>query len=327
MKRFGLVLCLLCSIVGLYAADKNIMMYGDSSRVGLPFAKDPCVISYHGNYFMYYSMPPANYKSGLRGWGIGIAQSSDLIHWKKVGELLPAVEYEANGICAPCVIERNDTMHIFYQVQTVTRTDAICHAYSVDGLHFIRDNSNPVFHPEPNQWTCGRAIDAEVFAYQDRYYMYFATRDPAFEHQLVGLAVTGKNSSFDRTSWTHLSTAGPVLAPTLPWETKCIEAPSAIVLDGKLYLFYAGGFNNDPQQIGIATGTDPLYMTRMSDTPFLKNGQPGEWNESESGHPDIFQDNDGQLYLFFQGNKTKGRDWLLSCKKLSYKNGKFKFIK
>ena len=48
------------------------------------------------------------------------------------------------------------------------------------------------------------------------------------------------------------------------------------------------------------------------------NGAPGEWNSSESGHPGLFEDDDGQLYLFYQGNKDRGRTWFLSWVKLGW---------
>ncbi|MCL4402085.1 MAG: glycoside hydrolase, partial [Acidobacteria bacterium] len=55
--------------------------------------------------------------------------------------------------------------------------------------------------------------------------------------------------------------------------------------------------------------------------PFLANGKPGEWNSSESGHPGIFVDDDGQTYLFYQGNHDGGKTWLLSFVRIGWKDG------
>ena len=33
----------------------RLMLYGDTTRLGRPFAKDPTVIRHNGKYFMYYS--------------------------------------------------------------------------------------------------------------------------------------------------------------------------------------------------------------------------------------------------------------------------------
>ena len=66
-----------------------------------------------------------------------------------------------------------------------------------------------------------------------------------------------------------------MLKPELPWETRCIEAPSLVSRDGMLYMFYAGGYNNEPQQVGCASSRDGVRFTRLSREPLLPNGPPG----------------------------------------------------
>lgn len=269
---------------------------------------------------MYYSMPANN----TGGWGIGIATSDNLIDWKKAGEIAPQQSYEQKGLCAPGAIIRNDTLHLFYQTYGNGKDDAICHAWSVDGLSFTRNNSNPVFHPT-GSWTVGRAIDAEVVRFRDQYFLYFATRDPSYKIQLQGVATTPLNSSFSKAEWKQ-AVDSSVLKPTLPWEINCIEAATCFVRGKYLYMFYAGGYNNEPQQVGVARSRDGIRWERMTDTPILPNGPKGSWNESESGHPDIFEDRDGKLYLFFQGNNDKGKTWFLSRKQVALRKGKFHII-
>ena len=320
MKNIYIVFaCILFSVVKGMAAEP-LMMYSDTSRVGRPFAKDPHVIAWRDGYLMYYSVPPFEPPCAVQGWGIGIARSSDLIHWEKVGEITPQVAYEEKGLCAPGAIVRNDTIHLFYQTYGNGMNDAICHAWSTDGLHFIRDNSNPVFRPT-GKWNCGRAIDAEVVRYGSRYYLYYATRDPEYRVQQLGVAVTGAESSFSRESWLHLSVDSAILAPVSAWEKQCIEAASVVERDGRLYMFYAGGYNNEPQQIGVAVSQDGVNWSRLYDEPFLPNGKPGEWNSSESGHPHIFKDTDGATYLFFQGNDKPGMEWWLSNRRVVWQDG------
>ena len=84
-------------------------------------------------------------------------------------------------------------------------------------------------------------------------------------------------------------------------------------------MFYAGAYNNEPQQIGVAFSHDGLAWERMSDQPFLANGKPGEWNSSESGHPAVFTDPlDGVTWLFFQGNADRGKSWYLSKRRVEW---------
>jgi len=293
-------------------AKQSYMLFGDTSRTGTPFSKDPHVISFGGRYLMYYSIQPYSDKNNpVKGWGIGIAESMDLIKWRKTGEIVPAADYEANGICAPCARVINGRVHLFYQTYGNGRNDAICHAWSSDGINFTRNITNPVFRPDGN-WNCGRAIDAEVIMFKGRYYLYYATRDPDFKIQMLGVATAPGDTDFSRISWKNLSTDNPILMPELPWEKDCIEGASVIEYKGKLYMFYAGAYNNAPQQIGVAVSSDGTSWKRLSESPFLPNGKPGEWNSSESGHPHIFKDSNNKTWLFYQGNNDNGRTWFIS---------------
>lgn len=306
----ALLLCLASS--GLLAGDS--MKWADSTRVGRPFAKDPCVIWFGQRYLMYVSLPPFDAKlapsNAPAGWSIGIAESSDLKSWKKIAELWPEQKCEQKGLCAPGAVVLDGKVHLFYQTYGNGPKDAICHAISDDGVKFIRDASNPVFHPT-GDWTVGRAIDAEAFPVGDQLLLYFATRDPQMQTQMVGVAGADLRSDFGRASWKQLCDA-PILKPELPWEKQCIEAPSICRRGDRLFMFYAGGYNNEPQQVGVAVSRDGLKWERLSTEPFLPNGKAGEWNSSESGHPGVFVDRDGQAWLFFQGNDDKGRTWYLS---------------
>jgi predicted GH43/DUF377 family glycosyl hydrolase len=321
MKHLFLFMILVAAATGAEPA----MKWGDSDRLGRPFAKDPSVIKFGGRYLMYYSTAPYDKKlaptNAPRGWAIGIAGSRDLVNWKKIAELLPEQECEKNGVCAPGARVLNDKVHLFYQTYGNGPKDAICHAVSGDGLHFQKDASNPVFRPT-GAWNNGRAIDAEVVPFGDRLLLYFATRDPTSKIQQLGVAAADLKSDFGRAAWRQICDA-PLLKPELPWETKCIEAPTVLRRGDTLYLFYAGGYNNDPQQIGCATSKDGVHFQRLFvEQPLLANGKPGEWNSSESGHPGIFEDEDGQLYLFYQGNPDRGRTWFLSQIKLGWDGDK-----
>lgn len=295
--------------------DKGVMMFGDTAGGKKPFAKDPSVKKFNGKYFLYYSVSPSR---GMQGWGIGIATSKDLVTWEKVGFLKPDQPVEAKGICAPGAVVIGDKIHLFYQTYGNGKKDAICHAWSTDGINFTKDPSNPVFSPS-GPWTCGRAIDAEAIPFGDRLLLFFASRDPAFKIQLIGAAAAPLNSDFSRSTWKQICDDA-ILKPTLPWERKCIEAPTVVVRDGKLFMFYAGGYNNEPQQISCAVSTDGLSWKRLFDQPLIANGAPGSWNQSESGHPGVFVDDNGQTYLFYQGNNDKGNTWYLSKEKIGWKN-------
>ena len=310
---FSLLIFLFASGYGQKRSKVQLpkMMFGDTSRIGVPFAKDPYVIRFQGKYLMYYSIPPYKDKSNpVQGWGVGIAESSDLNNWKKIGEITPDGEYEKKGLAAPCALVIDNQVNLFYQTYGNGTKDAICHAVSKDGIHFTRNESNPVFHPT-GAWNCGRAIDAEVFKFKDKYLLYFATRDADFKIQLQGVASAPSNTTFSRDQWTQL-TDSPIMKPEYPWEGACIEAAALVQQGDWLYMFYAGAYNNNPQQIGVAKSIDGIMWEKLSNKPFLANGNPGEWNYSESGHPHLFKDKDRRTYLFYQGNNNNGKTWFIS---------------
>ena len=305
-----LLLLLSANVMAQSSKQEPKMKFGDTSRLGRPFSKDPHVVNFKGKYLMYCSTPP---NDKFKGWGIGIAESNDLTNWKPIDHIAAEYDYEAKGLCAPGALVRNDTVHLFYQTYGNWEKDAICHAWSVDGVHFQKNATNPIFRPQ-GSWTVGRAIDAEVGLFKGKFYLYFATRDTTMTTQMQGVAVA-KGQSFDRDQWIQQGD-GPVLAPKYPWEGECVEGASVIARGDEMYMFYAGAYNNQPQQVGVAKSKDGVHWARLSNKPFLENGDPGSWNSSESGHPHIFKDNDGKTYLFFQGNNDNGHTWMISKKEV-----------
>ncbi|MBE9583480.1 family 43 glycosylhydrolase [Mucilaginibacter sp. JRF] len=317
MKQLILILFLATISLNVSAQSKPKMYFTDTSGNDIFIAKDPVVVKFKGRYLMYYSKQMfQNKNDGMQGWNIGIAESSDLYNWKKIAEIKPQAAYEQRGLCAPGAILRGGKVHLFYQTYGNGPKDALCHAWSADGVNFTRDETNPIFFPT-GDWTNGRAIDAEIYQYKDRYFLYFATRDKAGEIQKQGVAVAPSSTNFKKDDWQQASN-NSILEPELAWEGKCIEGASIIKRNNKLYMFYAGSYNNMPQQIGVAVSSDGVKWKRLSDKPFLANGRPGSWNSSESGHPCIYEDDNGDTYLFYQGNDDKGKTWYLSNLKIGW---------
>ncbi|HEU5013997.1 MAG TPA: hypothetical protein VFT66_15860 [Roseiflexaceae bacterium] len=295
------------------------MKYTDTAH-GRPFAKDPAVVFFQNAYFLYYSLTPFGDGRARDGLSMGIARSSDMEAWSKVGEIGPEQPCERNGLGAPGAVVLNGQIHLFYQTYGNGPKDAICHAISDDGMHFVRNPSNPIFSPH-GDWNNGRAIDADVLPVGDRLFLYFATRDPSGTIQKLGVASAGLDSGFGRSEWTQACTDS-ILEPELDWEQQCIEAPATCRVGERFFMFYGGAYNCSPQQIGCAVSDDGLHWQRLDQHPFLSNGQPGTWNASESGHPFIFFDDDGRSFLFYQGSPDGGHSWFLSKLQLDWKGGR-----
>ena len=122
----------------VYESEQPVL-YRDIERKGRPYAKDPSVVRYKGKYWMYFSLPPLE-RNGERtgGWNVGIAESDDLRNWRRAGEILPDGEYESKGLAAPCAKVIEGKVHLFYQTYGNGKNDAICHAWSEDGINFER---------------------------------------------------------------------------------------------------------------------------------------------------------------------------------------------
>ncbi len=276
------------------------------------FAKDPCVVEFGGETYLYHSI----FERGTKILGIGIAKMTGADTFVRVAEFVRTQPCEENGVGAPGAIVIDGVIHLFYQTYGNGPLDAICHATSVDGIHFEKDPTNPIFAPrepwaEMPAWSCGRAIDADVTILGDRIMLYFATRDKEFKRQIVGAATAPAASDFSRGSWTLHPDI--VLEPTLDWEKTCIEAPAAITVGERVCMFYAGAYNCAPQWIGCAVSADGLHFDRLyTEEPYMKNGPAGSWNESESGHPYIYRAEDGQVWLYYQGSPDMGKTWYLS---------------
>lgn len=300
------------------------MKWADTSRKfddkgnNIPWAKDPSVVKFNGKYLMYFTLLPDE-KAKKNGVSItvGIAESNDLTEWKLVGEILPMQDCVAKGLGAPCAKVWDGKVHLFYQSYGTGKNDAICYASSENGIDFKPHPENPIFRPS-GDYNCGRAIDADVFFFDGKIFLYAATRDPEMRIQKLVLATADPKSDLGPKSWSEPVNRS-ILEPELPWETNCIEAPTVCQRGDSLIMFYAGGYNNDPQQIGVAKSTDGIKWTRMWSVPFVPNGPKGNWNSSESGHPGVFVDDDGRTYLFYQGNPDRGRSWFLSQVEIGWK--------
>lgn len=274
MKTLLLTILSLLLSLSANAQQLPLMMYGDTSRVGVPYSKDPHVVKFKGRYLMYHSIPPMK-GDPASGWNIGIAESKDLVNWTKVGEITPApgADYEKKGLCAPGALVKDGKVHLFYQTYGNGEKDAICHAVSDDGIRFKRNPTNPIFHPA-GDWTCGRAIDAEVCEFKGRYFLYFATRDKNYDIQMQGVAVAPGNTNFNREDWVQ-ATDSSILYPVYPWEGKCIEGASIAKRGDKLYMFYAGAYNNAPNKSEWRK-----VKTALSGNAFRKNLSLGTANQA-----------------------------------------------
>ena len=231
-----------------------------------------------------------------------IAESRNLIDWKKAGEILPETDYEKNGLVNGRAILLDGQVHLFYNTHGNGPNDAVCHAIARDGLHFARDATDPIIRAQ-GAWNSGRAIDVDVLEHQGELLLYFATRDPSSKIQMLAVAASPRKSDFDRPNF-----LGKPIASSLA------------ARNGKIYLFYGGGYNNDPQQIGCAVSRMASTSPGCSGSHCLPTGT-GRMELFGIGPPSYFADDDGREYLFYQGNNDHGKTWFISFVLLRWDHG------
>lgn len=78
----------------------------------------------------------------------------------------------------------------------------------------------------------------------------------------------------------------------IPWAGRQLWAPDAAFSNGKYYLYFPLKDKQDVFRIGVATGTSPSG-------PF--KAEPNPIEGSYSIDPAVFQDTDGQFYMYFGG--------------------------
>ena len=305
------------------------MKYGDTSRSTTPFAKDPTVIRHGNEYLMYYSVtafdpsPDNSTPPKFDDWHTAIARSEDLVNWTRVSDL-DLRDTKGNkiyGAVAPCVRKLDGKIHIFYQMawEGTDGVSNIWHAMSEDGITFTNTCDRPIIVPVTD-WSIKRSIDAEYYRVGDKLILLFATRDKTATYQIMGMAEAPYGCDYGPDKWTLLSVDGPLMKPEYPWEMSCTEAPTVIRHKGIWYMFYAGAYNHEGQQIGLATSGDGYHFQRIApDGLLFTHGAEGTWNQGESGHPGVFQDDDGQVYLFFQGKASLNDTYYLSVCKVHFK--------
>ena len=289
-----------------------------NTRLG-SYAKDPAVVRFNGKYFLYYTV-----RYNEKMIGVGIATSNDLENWPDVTDIPREYDYAKHGIGAPAAIVLDGKLHLFYQTYGNWREDKICHATSTDGINFTKNPDNPIYHPT-SDWCSGRAIDADVCVFNGKLWLYIATRDHEMKIQKIGGAYADLNSDFSKSAWTQAS-RGALVAPEFEWERKCIEAPATIVNGGRMFMFYGGSYNCEPQQIGCAVSDDGKFFEKIFTEPFIPCGKEGDWNSSESGHPYAFRDDDGRAYLFYQGSSDMGKTWYLSKVEIAFDENNLPYI-
>lgn len=169
----------------------------------------PFVLYDKGIYKMWFASQGVF--NGIDKWRLGYAESVDNIIWhKKASPLLESLASEGVDLGRPYILKENGIYHLWYHSDK-----NIYHAYSYDGINFLRDKDNPVMKPGPQQFDNLRVTTPFVLHVDNKYYMFYTGMSTDGRWQ-IGLA-TSDDPGFvpdTPTPGPITVTASPSLSPT-----------------------------------------------------------------------------------------------------------------
>ena len=190
------------------------------------------------------------------------------------------------------ILREGETYHLWYTGYNEDRSPLrlLGHATSPDGLHWSRDQSNPIFK---GSWT------EDVFVLKnDGRYLMFAEGQNDVAHQLA---------SPDGLHWGDSGAIDIRHRDGAPIEPGPYGTPTVWFEKGIWSLFYERG----DQGVWLATSHDRVIWTNVSDTPVLAKG-PDAYDREAIALNQVVKRN-GVYYAFYHANAHRPwKDWT-SC--------------
>jgi len=210
--------------------------------------EDPRLVKIGGTYYLTYT--GYNKKDAQ----LCLAESKDLVHWKRLGVILPAYQGNWNRAwtkSGAIVREKIDGRYWMYWLGTAAdKTDQMGLSSSTDLLHWREETDTPVLPRRPGKFD-SRVVEPgppPIVTPRGIVLVYNGADDKLVYR--TGIAV------FDRRDPRKVlyRSEEPVLAPEREWE-KVGQVPNVIFVEGMArkgnqWLFYYGGAD---KYVGIAT--------------------------------------------------------------------------
>lgn len=205
----------------------------------------PTVLKKDGTYYMWYTG-----QANDRSW-IGFATSDDGVKWKRMSDkpvLSSEQAWEKGAAMCPHVLwdESQGVFRMWYSAGDQYEPNAIGYATSRDGVHWERNENNPIFRPDPAiAWEKDRVTACQVLQYEGWHIMfYIGFKD--IDHAQIGIA----RSKDGIGGWERLPD-NPIIRQGT-WDADACYKPYAI-LDGDTWMLWYNGRTGALEQIGLAT--------------------------------------------------------------------------
>jgi len=280
----------------------------DSVDTPIPFSVDDKF------YMLYIGFDGTGYQSGL-------ATSDNLLHWRKLGVVMPRdpnARYTATNIAVTSVLRRSNDIASRGELKKVNgRYLAVWHAYpgigyeigpAVIGLAWSEDLhhwqvGDPILFPQDGaSWERGGLYKGHIMEVDGIYYLFYSAKNatdwPWFEQ-------TGVATSKDLKTWARYA-GNPIIANGTKGALDEIFSSDPFVLRhrDKWILYYYSLSADWKARDLLAIGSDPYHFEKVPEI-MIDVGAPGSVDEIFAHKPYIISWK-GNLYHFY--NAVSRRD-------------------
>jgi hypothetical protein len=268
---------------------------------------DPDVVDVSGTYYAY--------GTNSAGGNIQIFRSTDLSHWKTVGDALPkAASWASTGYTwAPGVLRHRRRYLLYYATDdrlSLGSKECISVATARrPGGPFVDSSSAPLIC----QTSLGGSIDPAPYTdATGRPYLTWKSNGAGGQPATIWSEALSPSG----TAMARRSSPTVLLRPSQQWEGSVVEGPYMWTSGGSYYLFYSGNnWNSTAYAIGVAQCRGPLGpCTKPLGGP-LYTSKP---NLEGPGGASVFADAQGNPWVAFHG-------WLPGA--VGYPNARLLFVR
>jgi len=164
---------------------------------------------------------------------------------------------------------------------------------------FVRHTDNVVLEPTL-AWEGHMIMPGCVVKNEDdrTYYLFYHCSDG--KSTSINVA-----TSHDLIHW-NKSQKNPILTSRLPWEGTRTTGPDVIRYGERWYMFYEGYSppRGEEADLGLAVSEDLIRWRRCQDSPIIKRGPAGSWNELRNTHVRVVPSLEEGFFMLHTGRPS-----------------------
>lgn len=195
---------------------------------------DPNGFSYYKDeYHLFYQHYPYEAKWNDIYWGHAVTE--DFVKWRDLDiALAPDKDYDAKGCFSGTALVEDGIMNVFYTCvnkRTGEYRQEQAFAYSEDGIHFVKHESNPVIPSSslPEDIYIGDFRDPKIYKEGHTYYCIIVAKD----REEIGRALLYQSK--DKVNWSFVSD----ILPKNKEFGSMLECPDYFKIEEKDILFFS----------------------------------------------------------------------------------------